>query len=77
MANLSRDAPLRVWGEAKTEKFYCDNSSAQTIYKGEPLIINQTVDTLYAVAWHDGTGEGDDGAENGHGELLLLTALPF
>jgi len=58
MANLSGDAPLRIWGEAATEEFYCDNSSAQTIYKGHPLIINQSVDTLYAIAWNDGTGEG-------------------
>jgi len=58
MANLTADAPLRVWGEAHTEKFYCDNSSAQTIYKGQPLLINTSVDTLYAVAWADGSGEG-------------------
>ena len=58
MTNLSKDAPLRIWGEAHTEKFHCDSSSAQTIYKGQPLLINQTVDTLYAVAWADASGEG-------------------
>lgn len=58
MANLSKAAPLRVWGEAHIEKFHCDSSSAQTIYKGHPLLINQTVDTLYVVAWDDASGEG-------------------
>ena len=58
MANLAADAPLRVWGEAKTEEFYCDNSLGQTVYKGHPMLINQSVDTLYAVAWADATGEG-------------------
>jgi len=59
MTNLSQAAPLRIWGEAATEKFHCDSSSAQTIYKGHPLLINQSVDTLYAVAWDDaGSGEG-------------------
>ena len=58
MANLSKDAPLRVWGEAHTEKIEMDNAAALTIYKGQPLIINQSVDTIYAVDWEDGTGEG-------------------
>ena len=58
MTNLSQDAPLRVWGEAHTEKFHCDSSTAQTIYKGQPLLINQSVDTLYARAWADASGEG-------------------
>jgi len=58
MANLSQDAPLRIMGVASTEKFHCDSSSAQTIYKGQPLLINQSVDTLYAVAWADASGEG-------------------
>lgn len=58
MANLSADAPLRIWGEAHTEKFCCDSSTGQTVYKGQPLLINQSVDTLYARAWADGTGEG-------------------
>jgi len=58
VANLSRDAPLRVWGEAHTEEIELDNAAALTIYKGQPVIINQTVDTVYAVDWEDGTGEG-------------------
>jgi len=58
MSNLSRDAPLRVWGEAHTERIEMDNASQVTVYKGHPLLINQSVDTLYAVRWNDGTGEG-------------------
>ena len=58
MANATADQPLRFIGEVKTEKFHHDNSAARTIYKGEPLLINMSLDTLYAAAWHDGTGEG-------------------
>ena len=58
MTNLSMDAPLRVWGEAHTEQIDMDNAAALTIYKGQPLLINQSVDTIYAVDWEDGTGEG-------------------
>jgi len=58
MANLSADAPLRVWGEAHTEAIEMDNASQVTVYKGHPLIINQSVDTIYATDWDDGTGEG-------------------
>lgn len=47
MADLTANAPLRIWGEAHTERFHCDSSSAFTIYKGQPLIIDQNVDTLY------------------------------
>lgn len=58
MANLSANAPLRVWGEAHTEAIEMDNAAQLTVYKGHPVIINASVDTLYAVDWDDGTGEG-------------------
>jgi len=58
MSNLSADAPLRVWGEAHTEGIDMDNASQVAIYKGHPIIINQSVDTLYGTDWDDGTGEG-------------------
>jgi len=58
MTNLSADAPLRVWGVAHTEAIELDNAAALTIYKGQPIIINQSVDTIYAQDWADGTGEG-------------------
>ncbi len=55
MADLTADAPLRIWGEAYTERFHCDSSSAFTIYKGQPLIIDQSADTLYADPYVDAT----------------------
>lgn len=48
MANLTNDAPLRIWGEAYTEKFHCDSSGTYTIYKGCGLVIDANVDALYA-----------------------------
>lgn len=55
MADLTADAPLRIWGEATTERFHCNSSTAYTIYKGQPLIIDQDVDTLYATPYVDAT----------------------
>jgi len=51
MTDLSRNAPLRVLGELKTEKFTLDTSAAQHPYKGSPMIIDQTGDTLNVVAY--------------------------
>lgn len=48
MAELSADAVLRIWGPATTERFHCDSSGAQTIYKGAPIVIDASADTLYA-----------------------------
>ncbi len=53
MADLTADAPLRIWGEAHTERFHCDSSETQTIYKGQPLILLGTADTLYAQGFVD------------------------
>lgn len=50
MANLSADAPLRFLGEAKTERFHVDSAAARTIYKGEPVIINASVDTVNVIS---------------------------
>lgn len=47
MANLSADAPLRILGEAFTEKWIMDTSGAQTIYKGCPAVLDANVDTVY------------------------------
>jgi hypothetical protein len=46
MAALTQAAPLRVWGKATTRKLILDTSAAQICFKGEPLYINQTVDTV-------------------------------
>jgi hypothetical protein len=53
MADLTYDADIRLKGEAKTEFFMMDTSAAQTIYKGQPVMIDQTTDTLYVVGYID------------------------
>ena len=55
MADLTANAPLRIWGEATTEKWVLDNSAAQTIYKGQPMIIDQSEDTVYIRGFVDAT----------------------
>lgn len=47
MADLTYDAALRFKGEVKPEIFFLDTSTAQTVYKGQPMIIDQDVDTVY------------------------------
>lgn len=46
MADLTANAPLRILGELYTEKFILDSSAAQHPYKGGPMIIDQSEDTL-------------------------------
>jgi hypothetical protein len=55
MADLTANAPLRIWGEAHTEKWVLDNSLAQAVYKGQPMIIDQDVDTVYLRGYVDAT----------------------
>ena len=55
MANLTADAYLRVYGQAHTEKWVLDNSAAQTVYKGQPMIIDQSEDTVYLRGFVDAT----------------------
>jgi len=55
MADLTRDAPLRFWNEPVSEKWVLDNSAAQTIYKGQPMIIDQSEDTVYLRGFVDAT----------------------
>jgi hypothetical protein len=55
MADLTANAPLRVLGEAFMEEWNLDNSAAQTVYKGSPMIIDQSADTLNLRAWVDAT----------------------
>lgn len=44
MADLSANANIRVLGEEYTEEFTVDTSSAREIYRGQPLIVDQSVD---------------------------------
>ena len=55
MADLTANAPLRVLGDAFTEEWTLDNSAAQTIYKGQPMIIDQSEDTVYLRGFVDAT----------------------
>lgn len=55
MADLTADAYIRIWGEATTEKWVLDNSSAQTVYKGQPMILDLSADTVYPRGYVDAT----------------------
>lgn len=57
MADLTANAPLRFWSTRLThsEKWVLDNSAAQTIYKGHPMILDITADTVYIRGFLDAT----------------------
>lgn len=55
MADLTKDAPLRIWGKPVTEKWALDSSAAQTVYKGQPMIIDQSEDTVNLRGFVDAT----------------------
>lgn len=55
MADLTANAPLRILGEAFMEEWTLDNSAAQTVYKGQPMIIDQSEDTVYLRGFVDAT----------------------
>ena len=55
MADLTRNAPVRIMCEGYTEEWVLDNSAAQTVYKGQPMIIDQSEDTVYLRGFVDAT----------------------
>lgn len=55
MADLTTNAYLRVYGKAYTEEWTLDNSAAQTVYTGQPMIIDQSEDTVYLRGFVDAT----------------------
>ena len=55
MADLTANAPLRFRGEPRSEKWVLDNSAAQTIYKGQPMILDISEDTVYPRGFVDAT----------------------
>lgn len=55
MADLTANAYIVVQPGAVTEKWVLDNSAAQTIYKGQPMIIDQSEDTVYVRGFVDAT----------------------
>lgn len=62
MADLTKNAPLRFWSPRLThsEKWVLDNSAAQTIYKGHPMILDITEDTVYVRGFLDATVVAND-----------------
>lgn len=55
MADLTQDAYLKILGEKHCELWQLDNSAAQTIYKGQPMIIDQSEDTVNLRGYVDAT----------------------
>jgi hypothetical protein len=55
MADLTKDAYLKVWGKAHTDEWVLDDSAAQTVYKGQPMIIDQSEDAVYLRGYVDAT----------------------
>jgi hypothetical protein len=55
MADLTKDAYLKIWGEAYTDKWVLDNSTAQTVYKGQPMIQDKSADASYIRGFVDAT----------------------
>jgi len=48
MADLTANAPIRIWGQEYMDQWVLDDSAAQTIYKGQPIIMDLSEDTIYA-----------------------------
>lgn len=55
MADLTANAYLKIMGEAHIERWNLDSSAAQTIYKGQPMIIDQSADTVNIRGYVDAT----------------------
>ncbi len=55
MANLTADRYLRILGEAHTELWILDSAAAQTVYAGQPMIIDQSADTVNLNGYVDAT----------------------
>lgn len=55
MADLTANAPIRILGDEYIEEWVLDNSAAQTIYKGQPMILDISADTVYVRGFVDAT----------------------
>lgn len=57
MADLTSSATLRFWNLdlCHIRKWVLDNSAAQSIYRGQPMIIDQSEDTVYLRGFVDAT----------------------
>jgi len=55
MADLTTDAYVKEYGTVSKEKWILDTSAAQTIYKGQPMILDISEDTVYVRGFVDAT----------------------
>jgi len=56
MADLTKDASLRFFNnQIFSETWVLDNSAAQTIYRGQPMIMDLSEDTVYPRGFLDAT----------------------
>ena len=55
MSDLTANAPLRFKGTPVSERWYLDTSTAQTIFRGQPMMIDQNVDAANARGYVDVT----------------------
>ncbi len=55
MADLTANSYLRILGEATTQQWVLDDSAAQSIFTGQPMIIDQSEDTVYLRGFVDAT----------------------
>lgn len=53
MADLTKDAYIKIWGEAYTDTWTIDTTAARVIYKGQPIILDINVDTVNVVQFVD------------------------
>jgi len=47
MADISADRYLEIYGESHIGRWVLDNSAAQTVYVGSPLMLDISEDTVY------------------------------
>ena len=53
MADLSANAPLKFKGTLVSERWILDTSAAMTVYRGQPMMIDQNVDPANARGFVD------------------------
>ena len=53
MADLTSDAYIKTKGDLVTQRYFIDTSVAQVFFKGQPVIIDQDVDSLNATPYVD------------------------
>lgn len=53
MANLTQNAYLRISGLEYRHKYFIDTSVAQHFYRGQPVLIDQSADTINVTAYVD------------------------